>query len=223
MTQEINLLGPHLRRRRTSASSAIVLGPVLLLAVVIGLGLGVYFKHQVRDLRARHALAEEDIRKSQEEQRKLAQDVAQIKKDPALEAEAVQLEKRLLAVQLDLAALNDGAIGDTRGFSDFMRALAHQGVDGVWVTGFNVGAAGKDIAISGRALRAELVPAYLKRLGQDPYFSGRTFASLDVAQPPSQPRVDAVSDIGLVFRLLSRRELGSSSGGAADAAGAMPR
>lgn len=207
MSQEINLLGPQFRRTRRSAISAVVLGPVLLLLVALGVGAGLVVRQQEKELAVRHADNDVLIQRAQDEQRKLAHAVSQIKKDPALEAELTGLEKRLLAVQLDLAALDNGAIGETRGFSDFMRALAHQGVEGVWLTSFNVGAAGKDISISGRALRAELVPAYLKRLGQDPYFAGRSFASLDVAQPRTDARADgARTNTVLAFNLMSRRE-----------------
>lgn len=212
MSQEINLLGPQFRRTRRSALSAVVLGPVLLVLVALGLGAGLVVRQQATQLAARHADNEALIERAQDEQRKLAQAVSQIKKDPALEAELEGLEKRRLAVELDLAALDNGALGETRGFSDFMRALAYQGIEGVWLTGFSVGAAGRDISISGRALRAELVPAYLKRLGQDPYFSGRSFAALDVAQPRADVRAEGVrTSTVLAFNLTSRREQPASS------------
>jgi hypothetical protein len=225
MSQEINLLGTQLRHSRRSATSAVVLGPVLLILAAIGIGAGLFFKQEARNLGARHASGDAAVQRAQDEQRKLAQEVANVKKDPALEAELAGLEKRLLAVQLDLAALSTGAIGQTQGFSDFMRALAHQGVDGVWLTGFNVGAAGKDISISGRALRAELVPAYLKRLGQDPYFSGRTFAALDLAQPKAgDPSAEGVrANTVLAFNLTSRRDLSEASGERPPAGSGVPR
>lgn len=214
MTQEINLLGPQFRRSRRSVISAAVLGPALLLLVALGLAAGFVVRQQARELTVRHADNDGLIQRAQDEQRKLAQAVSQIRSDPGLEAELAGLEKRLLAVQVDLAALDNGAIGDTRGFSDFMRALAHQGIEGVWLTGFNVGAAGKEISISGRALRAELVPVYLKRLGQDPYFAGRSFAALDVAQPRNEARAEgARTNTALAFNLMSRREQAASAAG----------
>lgn len=224
MTQEINLLGTQFRRSRRSAISAVVLGPVLLVLAVLGIGVGLVFKHEADNLGLRYANNEAGIQRAQEEQRKLAQEVAQLKKDPALEAELTASEKRVLAIQMDLAALGDGAIGPTQGFSDFMRALAHQGVDGVWLTGFNVGAAGRDISISGRALRAELVPAYLQRLGQDPYFSGRTFAALDVAQPKPDSRAEGVrANTVLAFSLTSRRASSDVPGSPGPALGGVGR
>lgn len=213
MSQEINLLGPQFRRSRRSLISAAVLGPVLLLLVALGVGLGFIVRQQERELTLRHAANDASIQRAQDEQRKLAQAVSQIKKDPGLEAELAALEKRRLAVELDLASLDNGAIGETRGFSDFMRALAHQGIEGVWLTGFNVGAAGKDISISGRALRSDLVPAYLQRLGQDPYFAGRNFAALDLAQPRTDARAEGPrQNTVLAFNLMSRRDAADSAG-----------
>lgn len=212
MSQEINLLGPQLRRRRGGASSAAVLGPALLAATAIGVGVALFLRHQGGELREQHARNEGAIAQAQEEQRKLSQEVAQLKKDPALDAELSALEKRLVGLQLDLAALSNGAIGDTRGFADFMRALAQQSMDGVWLTGFSVGAAGRDVSISGRALRAELVPVYLRRLGQDPYFAGRTFAALDLTQPRVEPGAGAAAGGAVAFSLMSRPERGPSAG-----------
>lgn len=205
MTQQINLLGPQLRRQRRSANRAAVLAPIFLVAVATGLGGAAFFKHRTKALREQHAVNDAAIRSEQQQQQRLSQEVAKLAKDPALEAEAAQIERRLLAVRLDLGALKDGVIGDTRGFSAFMRALAHQGVEGVWLTGFSVGAAGQDISITGRALRAELVPAYLKRLGQDAYFSGRSFAALDMAQGRAEAQGQAAGS-ALAFSLMSRRE-----------------
>lgn len=206
MSQEINLLGTQIRRQRRAMNSAVVLGPVLLVAVVAGLGAGMFLKHQARVLREQHAANEDVVKREQDRQRKLAQEVAQLKKDPALEAEAVQIERRLQAIRLDVGALKDGVIGDTRGISDFMHALARQAMDGVWLTGFSVSAAGQNISITGRALRAELVPAYLKRLGQDPYFSGRTFAGLDIMPARGDARAESQGSSALAFNLMSRRD-----------------
>lgn len=202
MRQEINLLGTGPRRERRSLNSAVVLGPVLLVALAAGVAGGFFAKYEARTLRGLHAANVQHLQREQDEQRKLAQELAAVKKDPALVAEAAELERRLAAVRLDVEALRDGVIGDTKGFSDFMKALALRGVDGIWLTGFSVGAAGEEIAISGRALRADLVPAYLKRLGQDPYFSGRSFAGLDLAQA----RGDGPAASALAFSLTSKRE-----------------
>jgi len=206
VTQEINLLGPQFRPRRRTLNSAAYLGPLLIVFAIAGFGFAMFQKHQANTLRKQLAAAEDGLQREQDAQRKLAQEVAQIKKDPALEAEVLQIERRLMAVRLDMSALKEGAIGETRGFSDFMRALAQQSIDGVWLTGFSVGAAGDEISISGRALRAELVPAYLKRLGQDPFFSGRSFAALDIAQSRQDARAEQSGAASLAFSLMSRRE-----------------
>ena len=47
------------------------------------------------------------------------------------------------------------------------------------------GPAERVLAITGRTLGADMVPAYLQRLGREKSFSGRQFASLDIRQPKS--------------------------------------
>lgn len=213
MTQEINLLGARLRAQRRSLDSAAVLGPVLIVAAAAGLGAGVVLEQRTQSLREQHAANEERLQREQDQQRKLASEISQHTKNPALEAEAARIERRLAAVRQDLGALKDGAGGDVRGISEFMRALAHQGIDGVWVTGFSVGGAGDDISITGRALRADLVPSYLKRLGQDPYFAGRSFAALDIMPARHDARPESAASAPLAFSLMSRRERSAAAPG----------
>jgi hypothetical protein len=63
-----------------------------------------------------------------------------------------------------------------------MRAFARQSLDGVWLTGFEIDAGGRELALSGRALGAELVPRYLERLNHESLLQGRQFSSLKVDQ-----------------------------------------
>ena len=53
----------------------------------------------------------------------------------------------------------------------------------MWLTAFDIAAGGSDLTIEGRALSADLVPAYLQRLNNEPPMQGRKFASVVIAQP----------------------------------------
>ena len=44
-----------------------------------------------------------------------------------------------------------------------------------------------DVRVAGRALSAELVPAYIRRLNAEPAFQGRSFASLTIEQGAAAP------------------------------------
>ncbi len=104
-------------------------------------------------------------------------------RDPAtqvrlLDNEITRVEGSLAEKREVLALLQSGELGDTRGYSDYLRAFARQIVDGLWITGFDIAAAGQRISLEGGTLRADLVPQYIKRLKGEPAMRGRQFAML---------------------------------------------
>src|SRR5262249_973638 len=95
---------------------------------------------------------------------RLAQDVTARKASSQLSAELESIDVVLAGRNEIMTVLNSGALGDTRGVSEYFRAFARETLDGLWLTGFSIEAAGKDITIEGRTLRAELVPDYIGQL-----------------------------------------------------------
>ena len=67
-------------------------------------------------------------------------------------------------------------------FSNYFEALSRQTTAGVWLTGLFAHWASDRVTIEARAVSPELVPAYLKRLDQEPLFKGRHFSSLAVME-----------------------------------------
>jgi Fimbrial assembly protein (PilN) len=104
-----------------------------------------------------------------------------------LESEVARLEGEVKARQAVLAALSIGELGNTTGFSEFLAALGRQALRGVWLTGLNIGEAGNNLQISGRALRPELVPAYLKALSAEPMMRGRQVTEMKLAAKATAP------------------------------------
>lgn len=74
-----------------------------------------------------------------------------------------------------LSALSEDGRGSTRGFSDYMTALARQRVDGLWLRRFHVYEGGERLALMGYARVPEAVPTLLELLGREAVFKGRTF------------------------------------------------
>jgi hypothetical protein len=105
----------------------------------------------------------------------------------ALEAEVARLEAEVAARQTMLAVLGTGQLGNTTGFSEFLAALGRQAVPGVWLTGLSIGEAGNDFQVHGRALRPELVPAYLKALNSEPMMRGRQVTEMKLAARSAPP------------------------------------
>ena len=77
----------------------------------------------------------------------------------------------------------NGGLGDTKGYSEYMRAFARQSVNGLWLTGFTMQGAGAEIELRGRTLQPELVPAYLGRLRDEAVMKGKSFATLAMGLP----------------------------------------
>jgi hypothetical protein len=94
-----------------------------------------------------------------------------------------RLEKRVADQAELLEIINSGALGNTGGYAEYMRAFARQVVPGLWLTGFRVGGDAAQISLSGAVTDPELLPAYIQRLGREEVMRGRTFATLQMRQP----------------------------------------
>ncbi|HEX6828746.1 MAG TPA: PilN domain-containing protein, partial [Burkholderiales bacterium] len=93
------------------------------------------------------------------------------------------------------------------GPAEHMRAFARQSMGGVWLTGFSLAPAGNGLALRGRALSADLVPAYLGRLNREPVLQGGQFAALEISVPAVGPAAQTVPYVE--FRLQAVKPEGS--------------
>jgi hypothetical protein len=59
-----------------------------------------------------------------------------------------------------------------------------QTISGLWLTGFSI--KGNDMEIRGRALQADLVPAYIQGLKRETVMQGKAFATLQMALPKAE-------------------------------------
>jgi hypothetical protein len=105
----------------------------------------------------------------------------------ALEKQAEEMERRLKGEEDVLEVLQNGSLGNTQGYSGYMRAFARQAVSGLWLTEFGIKGAGKEMLLGGRTLRPELVPAYIQRLNQEEATKGRDFAAMEMQRPKAEP------------------------------------
>ena len=115
---------------------------------------------------------------------RLAQDMVGRKANPQLTAELESMDAMLTGRNEIMTVLNNGTLGDTQGVSEYFRAFARESVDGLWLTGFSIEGAGRDITIEGRTLRAELVPDYISQLRHQDVLRGHSFGTLNVQMPP---------------------------------------
>lgn len=186
MSQQINLYNPiFLKQKKIFSAVTMVqaLGAILIGAVAFA----VFAQYQVAHLEAE--VKRSEARAGVEEARlaRLTTDFAARKQSVALESEVKRSEHELKTREEIVALLESGAVGESGGVSPYLRALARQNLNGLWLTGFEL--MGKDMILSGRALRADLLPEYLRRLGREDAMRGRQFAMLHM-QEPKPPAAD---------------------------------
>jgi hypothetical protein len=119
----------------------------------------------------------------------LTRQLAARHKDAGLQAELEKLQGQLASRQDAKGVLHGGVIGNTAGFSEYLRAFARQSFDGLWLTGFSLAGAGRDLVLQGRALRPELVPGYVQRLNREAVLKGHAFAELEMQRPAPEHEV----------------------------------
>jgi hypothetical protein len=177
MRQYINLYRVSSRRAGGGKDARLLIG-ALSLVLLGGIGAGLFLSYQANGL-----------------ERQLTENVAQRKVAESHLAEVgrrlgggdgaariLSLEARLKERESLLAALDAGSLGDMDGYADTLRALGRNAGQGVWITGFSVARGGSQLGISGRALDAERIPAWLRGLNTEKVFQGRHIASLKASK-----------------------------------------
>lgn len=211
MSQQINLFNPVFLQQKKyfSALTMVQAAAVIFVGMLLLYGFAYY---QVVGMSGQ---AVETVKRLEAAQSRLTVATAQFpprKKSQALEDEVATLEAQLKARKKLLEVLQSGELGNTSGFSGYLRAFSRQSMDGLWLTGFNIHGAGNRISIDGRALRPELVPAYIKRLDQEQVMQGKTFAAMEIGLPAvtAKPGEEAATAPRFVeFRLMSAEREGA--------------
>jgi hypothetical protein len=185
VSQQINLYNPiFLKQKKHFSALAMVqaLGGIML-------GMLAFYAYAHYEVGKMGAGVEETAKRLQIEQTRLTKVAAEFspgKDTQLLESQAVQLESELAARQKVLAVLQGGELGNTVGFSEYLRAYARQALDGLWLTGFTIHGAGNSMTLDGRVVKADLVPAYIRRLDQEKIMQGKAFASMEISLPKTE-------------------------------------
>ena len=180
MSQQINLYDPRFLKQEKHFSAramAQALGLVVLgLAALCG-----YALYQSSEAERVARQQRQQLASQRDQLVAVTTQLASRGTSKALEAEVARAEAEMRTRVATLEALNAGELGNTAGFSDFFAAFGRQAMSGVWLTGFSIGDAGNELAVSGRALQADLVPAYLHRLNSEPMMRGRRVVEMKLA------------------------------------------
>lgn len=186
MSQQINLFNPVFLKQRKYFSLPAML-QALGLVVIGSLAFYGYAFHQVGQLEESSAAS---AKRYEAEQARLTRYTAEFspqKANMALQQEADRLELELAGQVALVEMLRSGAMGNTTGYSGYMRAFARQVVPGLWLTGFRVTGDATRISLNGGVTQPELLPAYIQRLGKEEVMQGKPFAALQMQQAKVNP------------------------------------
>ncbi len=199
MSQQINLFNPIFMKQRKVFSLFTMLQALglVVLGTLLFYGYAVYQVNQLN-------------KQSQESFARYVADQARLKSFSAefspqqvnqlLQEEAQKLERRV-AQQAELTeTMKSGAVGNTTGYSEYMRAFSRRTLRGLWLTGFRIVGDGGQMTLAGGVTDPELLPSYIRRLSSEAVMKGKTFSSMKM----QQPKVDGNAPAGYVqFELLS--------------------
>ena len=185
MSQQINLFNPVFLTQKKYFSVLTMLQALGLILLGSALFYG-YALYQVTQLSRQ---ADEMTRRHAAEQVRLvnlAEEFSPQRSRQMLEDELKSLESQAAAQETLLNMLKSGAIGNTEGYSEYMRAFARQSVNGLWLTAFDITGDGAQMSLSGAVLAPKLVPIYIQRLGKEKIMRGKTFANFQMQRPKSE-------------------------------------
>lgn len=176
MTQQINLFNPIFLRQKKYFSFITILQGLALLLIGV-LGFYAYATYHMGQLSKEVQEVSKRLELEKGRFSKAGKEFGPRQKNKELEMQIKDLEKQ---VQQRESILGIQAGSGGHGFSEYLRAFARQSVNGLWLTSFRLSASGNTMVIGGRALRADLVPDYIKRLGNEKIMHGQPFSSLDM-------------------------------------------
>jgi Tfp pilus assembly protein PilN len=182
MSQQINLFNPIFLKQKKYFSAVAMLQALGLLVLGSAL-LATYASLQASGLRDEAVITTKQLETAQAQLSQAKAEYAPRSKSQALENQIQKTEVELQSLKQVFEVLNKGDIGNTKGYSEYLRAFSRQIIDGVWLTGLSLVGAGNEIAVQGRALQPELIPAYMNRLKREPVMQGKFFGTLEMQVP----------------------------------------
>lgn len=182
MKQQINLYQSAIRPEKQLFSGRALLqtAPLAVVALLLTYGIGAY---RVNTLGEEMELLHQQDSSATQRAERLVAVIAELNGGEDLSR---QLEKQMRAMNeletlLDL--LRELGLGDTTGFSRYLKSLARQRLDGLWLTRIALSGSGAQTVLEGKALDAELVPLYLQHLSAEPPFVGKGFTRFTIERP----------------------------------------
>lgn len=182
MSQQINLFNPIFMKQKKYFSVVTMLQALGLIV----LGSALFYAYAVYQVAQLSKQADEMGKRYVAEQARLvnfSNEFSLQRSGQMVEDELKQLEAQAKAQDVVLATLKSGVIGNTDGYSEYMRAFARQSINGLWLTAFDITGDGAQMSLSGAVVNPQLVPSYIQRLSKEKVMHGKTFSTLQMQQP----------------------------------------
>ena len=181
MSQQINLFNPIFMKQRKYFT---LLTMVQALGLIVA-GSLIFYGYAVYQVAQLAKQSEEGAKRLITEQARFARyasEFSPLRANQLLQDEVRRFEKELAEQTLLVDTLKSGSVGNTSGYSQYMRAFSRQVVQGLWLTGFKVTGDAAQISLSGGVVNPELLPAYIQRLGRESVMRGKSFSTLQMQQ-----------------------------------------
>ena len=182
MSQQINLFNPIFLKQKKYFSVVTMLQALGLIV----LGSALFYAYAVYQVAQLSRQSEETTKRYAAEQARLvnfSNEFSLQRSGQMLEDELKQVEAQAKSQDAVLTTLKSGVIGNTEGYSEYMRAFARQSINGLWLTAFDIVGDGAQMSLSGAVVNPQLVPSYIQRLGKEKVMRGKTFSTLQMQQP----------------------------------------
>lgn len=184
MSQQINLFNPvFLQQEKQFSALAMAQGLGAILLAVIAFTS--YSAYQAGRTGREAQAAAARLKATQEKLVAMVEKTRPRPADKAVEEAITQVTARLAASQQILGFVQRGQLNNDESYAAVMRALAKRAMPGVWLTGLTLGDGGHELEIMGRALAPELLPAYIRSLGQESALAGKSLGSMTLRAPSS--------------------------------------
>lgn len=180
MIQQINLYQPVFRQPRKvfSLTTMLQIAGIVLVGMLTIYAIG---RWQLSQLSEQAQALHQQTQQAQQQLTELSKAAkAQQAKRDALQSEIGTLQDRLAQRQAAFKQLQNMDLSQPGGFSAQLTALGKAAIPGVWLTGIQTDGANRTLTLQGAARRADLIPAYLATLGEQPTYHGTRFKTLSM-------------------------------------------
>jgi MSHA biogenesis protein MshI len=178
--QNINFYDASLRSKRdwlTAPNAALAVGAC---GLAVGLGT-VWARHDLSKLQGPAAETAAALEAAQTELTDLNQRSTELQPNARLQAQVQLAQASVTQRQAALELLRAGGLGNETGHANALGAFSRQSLNGLWLTGVVLDH--QQVALRGRSLNPELIPAYVSRLNKEAALQGRSFRALNIERP----------------------------------------